>query len=36
MEHALIQRLMNDFASIMHTTEDGVEFRLARELQPLL
>lgn len=36
MEHARIQRLMNDFESVMHTTEDGVEFWLARELQPLL
>lgn len=36
MEHNLIQRLMNDFESVMHTTDDGVEFRLARELQALL
>jgi len=36
MENMLIQRLMKDFESVMHTTDDGVEFWLARELQPLL
>jgi len=36
MEHAHIKRLLNDFESIMHRSDDGVEFRLARELQPLL
>ncbi len=36
MEHALIQRLMSNFESVMHRTDDGVEFRLARELQLLL
>jgi len=36
MENILIQRLMKDFESVMHTTDDGVEFWLARELQPLL
>jgi len=28
--------MINDFESAMHTTSDGVEFRLARELQSLL
>jgi len=36
MEDERIQLLMKKFESIMHATEDGVEFRLARELQPLL
>jgi DNA-damage-inducible protein D len=28
--------MMKDFESARHTTDDGVEFWLARELQPLL
>jgi len=36
MEQTLIQRMMNDFESVKHTTDDGVEFWLARELQSLL
>lgn len=36
MEKNIIQNLMNNFESIMHTTEDWVEFWLAREIQPLL
>lgn len=36
MEKEIIYSMINDFESIMHTTQDGVEFWLARELQPLL
>lgn len=36
MEHTSIQRMMNDFESVKHKTDDGVEFWLARELQLLL
>jgi hypothetical protein len=36
METNLIQSMMKDFESARHTTDDGVEFWLARELQPLL
>jgi DNA-damage-inducible protein D len=36
MEKEIIYSMIKDFESIMHTTQDGVEFWLARELQPLL
>lgn len=36
MENELIKQLLKDFESIMHTTDNWVEFRLAREIQGLL
>lgn len=36
MEQNIIYQLIKDFESVMHTTDDGIEFWLARELQSLL
>jgi DNA-damage-inducible protein D len=36
MENNLIKQLLKDFESIMHTTDNWVEFWLAREIQSLL
>lgn len=36
METNIVQRLMQRFESTRHTTDEGLEFWLARELQSLL
>jgi DNA-damage-inducible protein D len=36
MENDLIHHLLSNFETVRHTTDSGIEFWLARELQPLL